>query len=87
MRPLPNSSFGRWGFYCTLAFLVLFAAKASGMLISAPSLIVFAVGTAGLILNVIAFIKKDRSFIGVVLGALVGSFIILWMAGELLFQH
>ena len=40
-----------------------------------------------MILNVIAFIKKDFSWLGVIIGVLVGAFVIFWVGGELLFPH
>lgn len=87
MPLLPKSKIGTWGFYLTVAFAVLFLLAASANIIFFPSFVIFAFGVAGVILNVIAFIKKDFSWLGVIIGVLVGVFVIFWIGGELLFPH
>lgn len=87
MGALPRTAIGKWGFYSTVIFVVLFIAGASDVAMPFPSFVIFGIGITGMVLNVVAFVKKDRSVTGILVGALVGAFIIFWLGGELLFPH
>lgn len=87
MGALPRSAIGKWGFYCTITFALLFIAAATDVAMPFPSFVIFGIGIAGLILNVIAFVRKDRSITGILVGAMVGAFLVFWVGGELLFPH
>lgn len=52
-----------------------------------PSLIIFGVGIAGLVLNIIAVFKRERALFFFIIGGLIGAFVIFWVGGELLFPH
>jgi hypothetical protein len=87
MSLLPKSKLGTWGFYLTVAFAVLFLLATTVNVMFIPAFAIFALGIAGVILNIIAFIKKDFSWLGVIIGVLLGAFVIFWVGGELLFPH
>lgn len=86
MSVMPSTVVGKWGFWLSLAFALLFALKVI-FPIPIPSMIIFGVGIAGLILNIIAVIKKERALFFFIVGGLIGAFVIFWVGGELLFPH
>ena len=86
MTFLPKTASGRWGFGLSLAFVVLFVLKVV-VPIPLPSMAIFAVGIAGVVLNVIALFRGERSILFYVLGGLISSFVLFWVGGELLFPH
>lgn len=86
MTLLPKTQSGKWGLGLCLAFALLFLFKA---LISfpLPSPVIFAVGIAGFIVNIVALFRGERSMVFYVLGGLISSFVLFWVGGELLFPH
>ncbi|MFM6971319.1 MAG: hypothetical protein ACKOWH_01865 [Rhodoluna sp.] len=64
-----------------------FVAKASGLPLPIPSMVIFAAGIAGVVLTVIALIKKDRAWLQLIIGLPIAAFVIFWVGGELLFPH
>ncbi|BDU10713.1 hypothetical protein AINA4_06340 [Aurantimicrobium sp. INA4] len=86
MTFLPKTATGKWGFGLSLAFAVLFLLKVLARL-PLPSMAIFAVGIAGVVLNVLALFRGERSILFYVLGGLISSFVLFWIGGEILFPH
>ena len=87
MGALPKSKLGKWGFYLLIAFAALFLLAAIANVMFMPAIGIFAIGVVGAVLNTIALIKKDFSWLSVTVGSLIALFVILWVAGELLAPH
>jgi hypothetical protein len=87
MTALPKTRLGAWGLYLLLAFATLFLLAAVGRIIFMPAVLIFAIGLVGIVLNSIAIIKKDFSWMGTLVGGLIGAFVIFWVASELLLPH
>ncbi len=83
---MPQTTFGKWGFWLSIAFAVLFVLKAT-ISFPLPSLLIFAAGIAGLVLNIIAIFRKERAIVFFLIAGLIGAFVIFWVGGELLFPH
>ncbi len=86
---LPRKQVGWWGLGLTLAFALLFALKVANLQVPVPlpSFAIFGIGLLGLVLNLWAFILSDRSWVLLIFGGLIGSFMLLWIFGELAFPH
>lgn len=87
MSLLPHTKIGQWRFYLSVAFAILFVLKTTSLPIPVPSPVIFAIGIAGLVLTVIALIKRDRAWLQLVIALPIGAFVIFWVGGELLFPH
>jgi hypothetical protein len=88
-RALPRLQLGWWGLGLTLAFAALFALKVANLQIwiPLPSFAIFGIGLVGFLLNLLAFIRGDRSWVLLIFGGLIGAFMLLWIFGELAFPH
>ena len=86
---LPKRQTGWWGLALTLAFVLLFWLKVAnlGVPVPLPSFALFAIGLVGLVLNIWAFVRGDRSWVLLLIGGLIGAFMLLWIFGELAFPH
>ena len=87
MQLLPKSRVGKWGFYLSIAFAVLFVLAASFNIMFMPAFGIFAIGIAGLVLTIIALFKRDRAWLQLLMALPIGAFVIFWVGGELLFPH
>jgi hypothetical protein len=83
---MPVTKFGAWGFWLSVAFVGLFVLKITTPF-PLPSPIIFAVGGVGLILNIVALVRRERAALFFIVGLLVGLFVVFWVGGELLFPH
>jgi hypothetical protein len=83
---MPTTRTGAWGLWLSVAFAIIFTAKITGSL-ALPSLLIFFVGIAGLVTNVIAVVRHERAILFFLVGILVGLFIVFWIGGEVLFPH
>ena len=72
---LPHSRLGNWDFFLSLAFVVLLFAQIQFSLIPLPVFSVMALGVAGFVLSMIAFLKRDRA-VGKLLSMIIGAAII-----------
>ena len=79
---LPRSRLGKWGFSLSLAFILLLFAQIQFSLIPLPVFSVMALGVAGFVLSIIAFIKKDRA-LGTLLSIIIGA-VIIFVFGSIL---
>ncbi|WP_334115187.1 DUF5050 domain-containing protein [Mesotoga prima] len=79
---LPRSRLGKWGFFLSLAFILLLFAQIQFSLIPLPVFSVMALGVAGFVLSIIAFIKKDRA-LGTLLSIIIGA-VIIFVFGSIL---
>lgn len=86
IRALPRTPLGWWGGGLVVAFVALFLLKVSFPL-PLPTPAIFVIGGVGVILAVIAIARGERSVVLMVLGGLVGAFILFWVGGELIFPH
>jgi hypothetical protein len=86
MTFFPKTRVGTWGLSLSSAFALLFVLKVT-LSIPVPSFAIFGVGILGVILNVIALFRGERSIIFYVFGGLISSFVLFWVGGELLFPH
>jgi hypothetical protein len=88
-KAFPSHQLGWWGLGLTLAFVALFALKVANLPVPmpVPSFVIFGVGLVGLALNLLAFLRGDRSWVLLVFGGLIGAFILVWIFGELAFPH
>lgn len=75
----PKKSLGKIAFICSAVFVILMAIKMTTHGIPIPSFAIASVGILGLILGIIAVIKKDRS-IATYLAILVGIVILVFLA-------
>lgn len=87
MTGLPKTKLGAWGLYLLLAFAALFLLAAVSRIVFMPAVLIFAIGLVGMVLNSVAIIKKDFSWMGALVGGLIGAFVIFWIASELLLPH
>lgn len=87
MSLLPKTKIGQWGFYLSVAFAVLFTLAAGPNIMFMPAFAIFAFGIAGLVLTIIALIKRDHAWLQLVIALPIGAFVIFWVGGELLFPH
>ncbi|MGC9320645.1 MAG: DUF5050 domain-containing protein [Kosmotogaceae bacterium] len=79
---LPRSRLGKWGFFLSLAFVLLFFAQVQFSLIPLPVFSVMGLGVAGFVLSIIALIKKDRA-LGTLLSIIIGA-VIIFVFGSIL---
>ena len=79
---LPHSRLGKWGFSLSLAFILLLFAQIQFSLIPLPVFSVMALGVAGFVLSIIAFIKRDRA-LGTLLSIIIGA-VIIFVFGSIL---
>jgi len=79
---LPRSRLGKWGFFLSLAFILLLFAQVQFSLIPLPVFSVMALGVAGFVLSIIALIKKDRA-LGTLLSIIIGA-VIIFVFGSIL---
>ncbi len=79
---LPRSRLGKWGFSLSMAFILLLFAQIQFSLIPLPVFSVMALGVAGFVLSIIAFIKKDRA-LGTLLSIIIGA-VIIFVFGSIL---
>jgi hypothetical protein len=86
VKAWPSTPLGAWALGIIAAFVVLFVLKAT---VGFPliSFAVFGIGILGVILGVVATIRRDYSWSLIIVGGLVALFIIFWGGGELLFPH
>ena len=82
----PKATIGWVGLWLTLAFVVLFVLKV-GISFPLPSYAIFGLGVLGIIANIWAIVKGERSLATLLFGGLVGLFAIVWILAELLFPH
>ena len=82
----PAGPRGRWGLGLMVAFAALFALKASGA-VPLPTFVIFGIGIIGAILGVVAVTRGERSPVLVMVGGLITTLLLFWLAGELLFPH
>ncbi len=83
---MPRTVPGRWGFWLSVAFAALFVLKVT-VSFPLPSPVIFAVGIAGVVMNIIAIVKRERAIVFFVMAGVIGAFVIFWVGGELLFPH
>ncbi|MFM6980215.1 MAG: hypothetical protein ACKOWE_02285 [Micrococcales bacterium] len=83
---MPKTTLGKIGLASTLAFVILMALKLAALM-PVPSFLIFGLGIAATVVNVIAVIKKDRSLLLIVVGAMVALFVIFFVGAEILFPH
>jgi hypothetical protein len=85
----PKHQLGWWGLGLTAAFVLLFALKVAnpGIALPLPTFAIFGVGLVGLALNIWVFFLKDRSWVLLIFGGLIGAFMVLWIFGEVAFPH
>lgn len=86
MKILPQTRTGTWGLSLSVVFAVLFVVKMTFPL-PIPSMAIFAIGIAGVVLCIVALFFKERSIVFYVVGGLISSFVIFLVGGELLFPH
>lgn len=86
MNFFPKTRVGTWGFSLSIVFALLFVLKVS-LPIPVPSFAIFGIGILGVILNVIALFRGERSIVFYVFGGLISFFVLFWVGGELLFPH
>lgn len=79
---LPRSRLGKWGFFLSLSFILLLFAQIQFSLIPLPVFSVMALGVAGFVLSITAFIKKDRA-LGTLLSIIIGA-VIIFVFGSIL---
>ncbi len=86
VRAWPRTPVGAWALGLIVAFAVLFVLKVT---IGFPlmSFAIFGVGIVGVILGIIAVVRRERSLVLMIVGGLVGAFILFWLGGELLAPH
>ncbi len=82
---LPKNKAAIWASVISVLFLVLIFFKIRGTL-PVPSFILVPFGLAGFVAALLAVIKKDRSIFSII-SILIGLFIIIWIAAEILFPH
>ena len=82
----PKEMPGWVGLWLTLAFVALFVLKVA-VSIPVPSYAIFALGILGLIANVWAVARGERSLATLGFGGLVGLFAVIWILAEVLFPH
>ena len=82
----PKLLAGWVGLWLTLGFVVLFVLKV-GVSFALPSYVIFGLGILGVIANVWALFKGERSLATLVFGGLVGLFAVVWILAEWLFPH
>lgn len=82
----PAEPLGRWGLGLMVAFAALLALKAGGSM-PLPTFVIFEVGIIGAILGVVSVTRGERSPVLVMLGGLIVTFLLFWLAGALLFPH
>ncbi len=84
---MPQTKEGKWAFGLALAFLVLMLLKGSeAVSLPLPTPLIALSGFASLILGVLAFVRKDRSY-GVLYALAIGILVLAWTLAELLIPH
>lgn len=86
MTFLPKTTTGKWGLSLSLAFAVLLVIKIA-VALPLPSPFIFAIGLTGVVLNIIALFRNERSIVFYVLGGAISSLVLFWAGAELLFPH
>ena len=87
LKFLPETAHGKWAARLCAAFVLLMALKISNTIhLPLPSPAIAVLALAGLVLGILAMLKKDRALaVFVALG--VGAFVLLWVAAEIAFPH
>ena len=82
----PTSTLGLAALGLLTAFALLFALKVT---VGFPlvSFAIFGIGILGVLVGVVAVIRRDVSWTLIVFGGLVAAFILFWTGGEILFPH
>lgn len=84
---MPQSKEGKWAFGLALAFLALMLLKGGEVIsLPLPTPVIALAGYASLILGIVAFVRKDRSY-GVLYALAIGILVLAWTLAELLFPH
>ena len=86
MTFLPKTTVGKWGLSLSLVFAILLLVKIA-VALPLPSMVIFGIGIAGVVLNIIALFRNERSIVFYVIGGAISSFVLFWVGGELLFPH
>lgn len=81
---LPKTGLGKSAVILSALFFIFFGFKA--IPVPLPSQIIFAIGFAGFFVDIIAFIKKDRSIAGV-FPLLLGLLITVFVIAEIVYPH
>lgn len=86
VRAWPATRLGAWALGFVVAFVALFVLKVT---IGLPlvSFVIFGVGILGVVLAIVAVARRERSLVMMIVGGLVGAFILFWLGGELLLPH
>jgi len=82
---LPKNKAGIWASLLSIIFVVLIFFKLRGTL-PLPTFVITAMGLAGFAAGLVAVFKKDRSIFSV-FSVIVGIFILIWIAAEILYPH
>lgn len=82
----PSTPLGAWALGIIAAFVGLFVLKVT---LGFPliSYAIFGIGILGVVIGIIATVRRDYSWSLIIVGGLVALFIIFWVGGELLFPH
>ena len=84
---MPQSKEGKWAFGLALAFRALMLLKGGEVIsLPLPTPVIALAGYASLILGIVAFVRKDRSY-GVLYALAIGILVLAWTLAELLFPH
>jgi len=86
MRVFPATRLGASGLGLIVAFAVLFQLKVASS-IRMPSFAIFGIGIVGVVLGILATVRRDFSWALTVLGGLIAIFIVLFAGGELSLPH
>lgn len=82
---LPKNKAAIWASLLSILFVMLIFFKIRGT-IPLSMFLIAALGLGGLAAGLIAAVKKDRS-IFTILSILIGLFIVIWIAAEIIYPH
>ena len=86
MKLFPKSTLGNAGFWITLVSSALLGLKIAGVM-PIPTPAIFSLIFVGSLISIVAFIRKDRSWLQLVVVAPMFMIVLIWSLAEVIWPH